>query len=194
MPTVSTHKMTARQFLQLGEDPSGVRLELVDGEIAVSASPLPPHSRVVVRLSGILDRHIEENDLGILLIDCDTIFGDFDVRRPDLLFIEREREHLISEEDPINWAPDLCVEVLSKSTKNVDRVDKFKQYAKAGVKHYWIADPQARTLEAFKLVGRTYRAAGRGSHDDVISLSPFPDLQIPLGRIWLKKYRRNNGR
>ena len=36
--TVSTIKMTAVQFLQLGEDPPGVRLELVDGEIANTAA------------------------------------------------------------------------------------------------------------------------------------------------------------
>ena len=36
---VGTIKMTARQFLELGEDPPGVRLELVDGEIAVTPSP-----------------------------------------------------------------------------------------------------------------------------------------------------------
>jgi Uma2 family endonuclease len=194
MPIVSTAKMTARQFLQLGEDPPGVRLELVNGEIAVSASPLPPHSRVVVRLTSILDQHIEANDLGVLLTDCDTVFGEFDVRRPDLLFISRDREHLISEEDPIKWAPDLCVEVISKSTKAVDRVDKFKQYAKVGVKHYWIADPRARTLEAFKLVGKVYRPAGQGSGDQTVSFPPFPELDIPQARVWFKRHRRNNGR
>jgi Uma2 family endonuclease len=180
----------------LGEDPVGVRLELVDGEIAVSASPLPPHSRVVVRLTSILDRHIEENDLGILLTDCDTVFGDYDVRRPDLLFFTRAREHLIPDEDPIEGAPDLCVEVLSKSTRQVDRVDKFKQYAKAGVKHYWIADPNARTIEAFKLVGKGYRLVGQGSGQEVVSLPPFPDLEVSLGRVWLPSRRRrsDNGR
>ena len=45
---VSTIKMTARQFLQLGEDPPGVRLELVNGEVAVNPSLIPRHARVVV--------------------------------------------------------------------------------------------------------------------------------------------------
>ena len=65
--TVSTIKMTAEQFLQLGEDPPGVRLELVDGEIAVSPSPIPKHSITDKRLSHILMSHILENDLGELL-------------------------------------------------------------------------------------------------------------------------------
>jgi len=190
MPIVSTAKMTARQFFQLGEDPPGVRLELVDGEIAVSASPLSPHSRVVVRLTSILDRHIEENDLGVLLTDCDTVFGVHDVRRPDLLFFTREREGLITEDDPIASAPDLCVEVLSKGTERVDRVDKFKQYAKAGVRHYWIVSPKACTIEAFRLAGKSYKPAGRGSHQDIVSLPPFPELEIALSRVWPSNRRK----
>jgi hypothetical protein len=51
--SVSTIKMTARQFLELGEDPPGVRLELVDGEVAVSPSPVPRHSFTLLRLSNL---------------------------------------------------------------------------------------------------------------------------------------------
>src|SRR6185436_12665212 len=98
MSRVSTIKMTARQFLQLGEDPPGVRLELVNGEVAVSPSPLPRHSRVEKRLSRILLNHIVEYDLGELLGDTDTIFGEHDVRRPDLIYFTKEREHLILED------------------------------------------------------------------------------------------------
>jgi hypothetical protein len=44
MPVVSTIKMTARQFSELGEDPVGVRLELVDGKVAVTPSLHPDHA------------------------------------------------------------------------------------------------------------------------------------------------------
>src|SRR3954454_1728323 len=97
MSRVSTIKMTARQFLELGEDPPGVRLELVDGEVAVSPSPVPRHSFVVFRLARILDDYIDNDDLGELLGDVDTIFGEHDVRRPDLLFFTKARRYLIGE-------------------------------------------------------------------------------------------------
>src|SRR5207247_6538803 len=84
--TLSTIKMTARQFLELGEDPPGVRLELVDGEIAVSPSPIPRHSFAIVALGRIVSTHVDQFDLGELLMDVDTIFGEHDVRRPDLLY------------------------------------------------------------------------------------------------------------
>jgi Putative restriction endonuclease len=80
--SISTIKMTARQFLQLGEDPAGVRLELVDGEVALSPSPNPEHSYADRKLTIILGNHIHANDLGALFGDVDTIFGEFDIRRP----------------------------------------------------------------------------------------------------------------
>jgi hypothetical protein len=55
MPIVGTTKMAAQQFLQIGGDPPGVRMELVDGEVAASAGPLPRHSHVLaerVRVAG----------------------------------------------------------------------------------------------------------------------------------------------
>ena len=95
--SVSTIKMTARQFLELGEDPPGVRLELIDGEVAVSPSAVPNHAFVVAALLRILGQHVEEKKLGQLFPDVDTIFGEFDVRRPDVLFFSKRRLHLIGE-------------------------------------------------------------------------------------------------
>src|SRR5690242_64027 len=139
MSIVSTIKMTARQFLELGEDPPGVRLELVNGEIAVSPSPMPAHGYCVFRLAMILGRHIDKKKLGRLYPDIDTIFGEYDVRRPDLLFFSKARLHLIGEK-AMEGPPDLCIEVLSPSSRKIDRRDKFEQYAKGRVPFYWILD------------------------------------------------------
>lgn len=190
MSVLSTTKMTTRQFLMLGDDPPGVRLELVDGDIAVSPSPRPRHSRVDKRLSHILLGHIIERDLGELLGDTDTIFGPYDVRRPDIIFFTKKRQRLIKEDEAIDGPPDLCVEIVSPGSTDIDRRDKFKQYARAGVAHYWIVDPQARTIEAYRLSGGRYRLAGRGAGDEIVRLPPFPDLNIPLAELWFPKRRK----
>src|SRR5262245_11960080 len=51
----------------------------------------------------------------------------------------------------IEGAPDLAVEVLSPSTAPVDRGKKSQIYAQAGVREYWIVDPDGRTIELFVL-------------------------------------------
>jgi Uma2 family endonuclease len=183
MPIVSTIKMTARQFLELGEDPAGVRLELVDGEVAVSPSPIPDHSYIETMLKIILGQHILAHDLGRLYGDVDTLFGLHDVRRPDIIYFSKPRLHLVGKK-AMEGPPDLCVEILSPSSETIDRVDKFDQYQSAGVACYWIIDPHQQTAEAFQLRAGKYVSAGRGANSDTVSFPPFLDLQIPLARLW----------
>jgi Uma2 family endonuclease len=189
MPTISTTKMTAEQFLMLGEDPPGVRLELVDGEVAVSPSPTPKHGFVVMILSRILGNYIEAQDLGELYSDVDTLLDDFNIRRPDLLFFSNENLDLIGETF-MEGPPDLAIQVLSPSSVTIDRKDKFTQYRKAGVRFYWIVDPQLKTLEGWELKNRRYIPIGRGQGTGTISLAPFADLEIPLARLWRTRHRR----
>jgi Uma2 family endonuclease len=184
--TLGTIKMTARQFLQLGQDPPGIRLELVDGEVKVSPSPEPGHSFVDKELSFMLMQHIKENELGILFGDVDTVFGEFDVRRPDLIYFAKNRLHLVGEKT-MEGPPDLCVEIISPSSSITDRKQKFKQYEKGKVVHYWIVDPKAKTLEGYKLTAGKYRLISQGKDDDVIQLPPFPKLDIQMGKLWWRR-------
>jgi Uma2 family endonuclease len=183
MSMVSTIKMTARQFQELGEDPVGVRLELVDGEVAVSPSPNPYHSYTEKALSFVLYKYIDDNQLGRLFGDVDTFFDLYDVRRPDLIYFSTARLHFVGK-TAMEGPPDLCVEIISPSSLRIDRRDKFKQYARGKVKNYWIVNPMGKTIEGFRLVSGKYRLVGSGKNDDIVSLPPFKDLEIPLGKLW----------
>jgi len=154
--TLSTIKMTARQFLELGEDPAGIRLELANGEIVMSPSPSPDHSYTDTRLRRLLDTYVESNDLGQVFGDVDTIFGPYDVRRPDVIFFQKSRLHLISDK-AMEGPPDLCVEILSPSSAKTDRADKFELYRAGGVAHYWIIDPDAQSI-SIQATGRAVRS------------------------------------
>jgi len=186
MSRVSTIKMTARQFLELGEDPPGVRLELVDGEIAVSPSPIPDHAYTVGCLYTILKNYIDEHELGMVLMDVDTIFGAHDVRRPDIFYFTNARRHFIGEK-AIEGPPDLAVEVINPGNERADRKEKFKQYAEGKIKHYWIVDPKQKTIESYVLRAGKYVGRVRGSGSDVVKLPPFPKLEIPLAKLWRRK-------
>ncbi len=175
--------MTARQFLAMGEDPPGVRLELVNGEIAVAPSPTPEHSNADGILFNLLMNHVLEHDLGMLFRDLDTPLDMFNVRRPDILFFSTARLQLVTRK-ALNGPPDLAVEIISSSSATVDRVDKFEQYKSAGVAYYWIVDPKARSFEAYRLHRGNYALLGEGRESDVVSFAPFPKLKIPLKKLW----------
>ena len=121
--------------------------------------------------------------------DVSTLFGLHDVRRPDLIYFSNGRLDLVGDK-AMEGPPDLCVEIVSPSSRLIDRRDKFKQYAKGRVAYYWIVDPEERTAEAFKLVGRAYKSAESGKGQDVVSFPPFVDLKIPLGEIWQPERNR----
>jgi Uma2 family endonuclease len=183
MPAIQTAKMTADQFLQLGEDPPGIRLELVDGEIEMAPSPIPKHSRAIMRLTHWLINQVEAGAGGDVFSDVDTIFGEHDVRRPDILYFSEARIHLVGDK-AMEGPPDLAVEVLSPSSKQIDRQAKFTLYERGGVTHYWIVDPAKQTLEAYKLQSGSYTRVAEASGTDRVTLEPFGETPLPLGKLW----------
>jgi Uma2 family endonuclease len=77
----------------------------------------------------------------------------------------------------VQGAPDLIVEVLSPSNRGHDLLTKRALYARAGVREYWIADPEARTLEIFALDRDAFHlAVGAAGDDRPVSplLGPLP--------------------
>ena len=81
--------------------------------------------------------------------------------------------------------PDLVMEVASPSTKRTDRTDKAEEYARAGIPEYWLADPDARTVEVFVLKGQRYELLGRWDVDGVARSSLLPGFEVAVGRLFL---------
>jgi Uma2 family endonuclease len=67
----------------------------------------------------------------------------------------------------IEGPPDLLIEVLSPSNRGHDLVTKRSLYARAGVREYWIVDPEAKTLEILSLDQGALRSIVVATGDDV---------------------------
>ncbi len=118
-------KMMAEQYLRLGEDPPGTRLELVDGHIAVHPGQTVTHAHAVGALTVILAAFAEKHGLGEVLANLDVTLSKHDVRRPDVIFIRKGRR--IVRRDRLVGVPDLAVEIVSETSGTIDRRDKFRQ-------------------------------------------------------------------
>ena len=126
--------------------PDDERYELIDGELIMSESPIIAHQDNQRKLGPRMAFFVEMNDAGVVYFSStDVVLSDTDVVQPDLLFISKERQHIIGEAN-IQGAPDLVVEILSPSTARRDWGVKRELYAKHGVKEYWIADPANKTV------------------------------------------------
>lgn len=81
-------------------------------------------------------------------------------------------------------APDWVCEVLSPSNGRLDRVKKLPVYARAGIPHVWLVDPNTQTLEAFELDRDRWAVAATHAADDRARVAPFDAVEFALSRWW----------
>jgi len=108
---------------------------------------------------------------------------DREVVQPDLIFVSRERAHIVVKEE-IRGAPGLVVEIVSLGTKERDRGYKKALYARYGVRGYRIVDPDKSVIavyapqaQGFQLT-ESYRPPGR-----MVS-AILPALKIELDEVF----------
>jgi Uma2 family endonuclease len=100
----------------------------------------------------------------------DVRLSFYDVVQPDLLVVLNDRREIIQEQE-IAGSPNLVVEVLSPSSKMIDRIDKAALYARSGVEEYWIVDPIEETVTVYGLDGDRFApAATLDRQDDLYSI------------------------
>ena len=186
----STHVATAQPAVKLTyEDycaaPADERYELLDGELIMVPAPNLKHQRVNRELSTRLDRFIKDQALGELLYaPCDVLLSDNDIVQPDLLFVSREREHLLSGGKNVQGAPDLAVEILSPSSAEQDRGKKRALYGKHGVTEYWLVDPVAETIQIHRLQGEVLLPTRTFARDETLRSPLLTGLELHLDEIF----------
>ena len=107
------------------------------------------HQRISKRLEWELLK-LEEKGLDeVLDAPIDVYFSETETYQPDLVFIVKERLHII-EEQRIRGAPDLIMEILSPATAYYDLKTKLHVYEKSGVREYWLVDPIEKSIEVYE--------------------------------------------
>jgi Uma2 family endonuclease len=128
------------------------RYEIFDGRLIPAGRPTPDlnHQRISGRLLCLLYRFVELHQLGeVVPGPVDVVLAEDNSAEPDLLFISKE--NLKIAQKWVCGAPDLVVEIISPSTIVRDRYEKREQYARFGVKEYWLLDPANRSVEILTL-------------------------------------------
>ena len=174
-------KYTYKDYLCTPDDE---RYELIEGELIMTPSPVPYHQWVSKNIIYELEKYTREKGRGrIFYAPCDVHLDNENVIQPDILFIARNRLGIVGEIN-IEAAPDLVVEVLSKSTAYHDLVKKKKLYTRFGVKEYWIVDPIEKTVEIYTQENNNLVLTKSLSSDDLLESSLFPGLKIKLADVF----------
>lgn len=158
---------TLEDYLALPDDQ---RVELIDGVFYDMSAPYPVHQDICFMLGHYFQNYIEEKGGPCRVlpspIDVQLDKDDKTVVEPDLCIVCRPE---LIDGPRIYGAPDLLIEILSKSTRKKDLTLKAAKYMNAGVREYWTVDPEKLKITVFDY-----------EHDGNISIYGFHD-KVPVG-------------
>lgn len=126
--------------------------EIIGGEKFMAPAPTLDHSDTVFKLAYAIGGYLMEHKSGYVYTDnVDVRFSDGSIYKPDLCVVLKSNEKILASRKAIFGAPDMVVEVLSRSTQKKDRTIKKDTYEAQGVKEYWIIDPYMKVVSVYLL-------------------------------------------
>jgi Uma2 family endonuclease len=173
------------------KSPEDVRYEVIDGQIiSMSPAPTPNHQQVQRELLAEFVMYLRGKNCSVFGAPIDVcLFAEKmtsndkikDWVQPDIVVVcDRNK---INPKNIVG-APDLAIEILSPSTARNDRVTKYNNYQKAGVKEYWIVDPSNEYVEVFLLQNNRFISSGLYTKEDSVKVNILEDLNINLKHIF----------
>ncbi len=168
--------------------PENERWEIIDGVPYMQAAPSRIHQEISIELATQLHTHLRGKTCRAFTapfcvrLDAGKDDDVINVVEPDISIVCDSSK---LDEKGCKGTPDMIVEILSPSTNRTDRFVKFNKYEKAGLKEYWIIDPEAKLVSVFTLqADQRYGRPAMYTEEDVIKVFILPDLEIDLKPIF----------
>lgn len=165
------------------------KAEIIDGTLYEMPRPAPPHANAASVLGGELNMAFQQGRGGPggwwILHEPELHLVPLEPMSPDLAGWRVERMSNLPSTAYFELAPDWVCEILSPSTNWVDRVRKMPIFGRHGVKHVWLLDPIAQTLEVnYFDSDRTWRGVRVIQGETRVRVAPFEAIELDLSRLW----------
>jgi len=163
----------------------GERWELIDG-VAYAMSPAPSwvHQDISAAFVELIREFLRDKPCKVFHAPFDVRLnadaGDDTVVQPDIVVI-CDRSKLSG--TGCKGAPDMVIEILSPSTARHDRIRKLNEYRRAGVREYWIVDPDTKTVSVHILENGRYYVANY-SDEDTVDVTVLNGCAIDLAEVF----------
>ena len=185
---LSPAKSAPATYQDVLDAPPNMVAEVVYGALYTHPRPAMPHAWASSGLGSKLGEPFNfgrGGPGGWWIVDEPEVHLGDDIVVPDLAGWRRTRMPEFPDTAYCTLAPDWACEVLSPSTRALDRGAKQSIYAREGVGHLWFVDPDAQTLEAFELRNGRWSLLNRLSGNASVSLPPFEAIRFNLGDLWV---------
>jgi Uma2 family endonuclease len=184
-PATTTTRLTYDDLLELPAD--GNRYEIINGELFVNPAPILFHQRIVQNIFIALELWARAHRAARVYVSpVDVMFTNESVVEPDIVVIKSEREGILANEKNVQGAPNLCIEVLSPSTRRLDEVHKRKLYERGGVDEYWIVDPELELVKIYRRAGAIFERAAEISTETGGTLTTplLPEFALGIAEVF----------
>jgi Uma2 family endonuclease len=170
-----------------------IRREIIGGRVYMMSAPTAAHQSISVSLSAQFYNYLVGKTCRVYAAPFDVrLFApcsgeddesDRDIVQPDISIIcDEAKRH----KEGCAGAPDLVVEILSPSNRSHDMLLKFNKYLDAGVREYWVIDPDDKVLQVHTLIQnggeRSYATAVYG--EGKIKVGIFDNCYINLDEVF----------
>jgi Uma2 family endonuclease len=173
MRPTAARKLTYDDFVRFPDD--GLRHELIDGEHHVTPSPATVHQCLVGELHLALGNFLKARALGrVFVAPFDVVLSNHDIVEPDLLVVLGDQADIVTRLH-VRGAPAIVIEVLSPGTRRRDEALKRDLYARAGVREYWMVDPDAETVRVCR-----WSEPGASAEETKLTAAAGDTLETPL--------------
>jgi Uma2 family endonuclease len=128
--------------------------EWIDGALELLPSLSPRQEKLRDRLLQWLGEYVEESGMGLVIPAPFAVRMPEEMRRgrePDLLFVPNEFVETVQESYVNSHGVALVIEVTDARNRQLDQVDKFRDYQAAGIPEYWIVDVDRKQAQFFVL-------------------------------------------
>jgi Uma2 family endonuclease len=176
-PIIPPTGWTDDEFDALPE--SGYRHELIDGVLHVPPAPIGRHQFVGRRLANAIEAGAPPGY--VVLHDLEVKLSDSLRYVPDVLVVTADA---YGDGSHCRHAPEdvlLAVEVVSESSRGIDRILKPAQYAAAGIPHYWRVELAPRLVVVTYELGGEYQETGK--HVTALNVDRPGPIKIDLASL-----------
>lgn len=180
-------KVSYEEFMAIYEK-SELRMEYINGEIVLQDSPEPYHQDISGNLHILLRAYLKGKTCKVYYAPFDVHFFKKDLTTPDVmqpdLLIVCDLPDSVNEKGRYMGTPTLCVEILSKSTRTKDMVDKLNTYMLSGVREFWVVDPHKKTILVYGFKDFEIEEYSTYKLGDTLSSYFFQDLTAAVAEIF----------
>lgn len=161
--------------------PEGRRAELIDGQIYDMAPPNRKHQTIARELFSAINSYINSNGGS-----SETFFAPFAVflNQNDLNYVEPDISVICDKskltDKGCSGAPDWIIENVSPGSRRMDYFTKLFKYRTAGVREYWIVDPEKNRILVYNFESED---TGDYTFSDSIKVGIYDDLFIDFSDI-----------